>query len=92
LDTRYAHCSQEEFAGSITPDPRTGTFVHLIDGACKRCVAHAADPGAVPRTSKPNAPKVASKFFWTLKNAKGKPVATHYRKDHASGTGDPTSA
>ena len=40
-DERYAHCAREERAGSLSPHPTTGLYVHRLDVSCKCGLPHA---------------------------------------------------
>jgi putative DNA primase/helicase len=48
-DGLYAHCSREEHAGSLKPDPNGSTFAHRLVGDCKCGVRH--DPSPDDRSS-----------------------------------------
>jgi 5S rRNA maturation endonuclease (ribonuclease M5) len=45
-DGKYAHCSREEHAGSLPPEPKSQTYAHRLIGNCRCGVQH--DPSLPP--------------------------------------------
>jgi hypothetical protein len=99
-DGKFAHCTREDFAGGLPPEPNSATFAHLLEGDC-RCGRQHGDAPAIPRlvlqritshrgTSAPVGKLVA---IYTYRDTNGRPVMRKvrydpkdFRREHPDGT------
>ena len=84
----WAHCTRDEFAGSLEKNSRSGTYAHRTEGPCKCGVPHnggAASPGGGPgltRNAKPFRP-ILSRTRYPLVDEEG--TVYHVRTDYKDG-------
>lgn len=77
-DRRYAHCSRGEHAGGLSQEGG-GTYAHRLDGPCKCGVTHGSF------STNGHAPVDAPKTRYDYRDADGKLLARHVRRDYPSG-------
>lgn len=85
VDDQYAHCSREEHAGGLQPDPSGGTWAHRLSGPCKCGKAHGgAPPSNGNRVNHPR-PRPVREIEYPTQDAAGRTVAIHLRQEFADG-------
>ncbi len=80
-DARFARCSREEQAGSLTPGG-DGLYGHSLDRGCRCGVAHGSASQVVDDTGAPPAPVICTTRY-EVRDADGVTVAVHVRRDRA---------
>lgn len=78
-DRRYAHCSREEHAGSLSQEGG-GTYAHRLDGPCRCGVQHMN-----PFSTNGHTPADAPKIRYDYRDAEGTLIARHVRRDYPNG-------
>ncbi len=87
-DGAYAHCTREDLAGGLAPDPDGASFSHYLKGPC-RCGKMHGDPplhDRVPQNG--HRPRCVKTTRWDICDAHGTVKAVHVRKDLADGSKD----
>ena len=85
-DGRYAHCTREDHAGNLDPEPGSGTYAHRLDGPCRCGLTHGEPQSARPAsTQSPEPPpRVIRTRRWEHERIDGEPIE-HVREDLSSG-------
>ena len=85
-DGRYAHCTREDHAGALDPEPGSGTYAHRLDRSCRCGQAHGEPaftaPEANPASASP--PRGVRTRRWEHGRIDGEAIE-HVREDLSSG-------
>lgn len=81
-DGRYAHCTREDYAGGLQPEPSGGTFAHRLDGPCRCGLTHGEPKSSANEPSSTLSPKpiVVQTRRWKHGCVDGEPIE-HVRQD-----------
>jgi putative DNA primase/helicase len=88
-DSQWAHCTREEYAGSIQRN-HASTFAHRLTGKCPCGVFHSGQALSSRKRRSParkrSPGKVVGETSYQLKDTHGEAVAVHHRTDFEDGS------
>lgn len=88
VDAQFAHCTREDFAGSIPHTPASNTYAHRLGPAGCLChVTHLVPASAAPPLAQDNRePQPVGETYYEYIDESGHTVAIHKRIDYDDGS------